>query len=219
MWEYRYTDELYHWEKKDHKYIEKKLVNGKWRYIYEDGSFEDPNDVVTRRERVNPNKTDAKIDVNYHTIYNNSLLSKKNQNTIVEQRDENGLLKSKDVYTNKGKIAQVTDAVKDKAKNAVDNAAFEVEWAIKDAKNTAGEAIGTTQKKRVEELEKSLPEEMAKRRSARKIGMYDVPGYDDLNKLRRKIKNAKQDYDETPLAKIEKAKKKVDEILKKYKKK
>ena len=36
MWEYRYTDELYHWEKKNHKYIEKKMVNGKWRYTYRD---------------------------------------------------------------------------------------------------------------------------------------------------------------------------------------
>jgi hypothetical protein len=29
MWQYQYTDELYHW-----KYISKKRVNGKWRYVY-----------------------------------------------------------------------------------------------------------------------------------------------------------------------------------------
>lgn len=30
MWEYKYSDELYHW-----KYISKKKVNGKWRYTYD----------------------------------------------------------------------------------------------------------------------------------------------------------------------------------------
>ena len=42
MWQYKYSDELYHW-----KYVHKEKVNGKWRYYYEiDKHKEDIKDGV-----------------------------------------------------------------------------------------------------------------------------------------------------------------------------